>query len=99
MNITLRPDAEADLKQAYDWYEKQSEGLGENFLLCVEDVITSIIETPKRFPIVFKEVRRALVGKFPYAVFYVNQNGLISIIAVFHCSRKPGIWIERIKDL
>lgn len=35
--LVIRPEAERDVQEAYLWYEKQREGLGEDFLLCVED--------------------------------------------------------------
>jgi len=34
--VIILPEAEGDLAQAYQWYEKQVDGLGNEFLLCVD---------------------------------------------------------------
>jgi hypothetical protein len=38
--LNLRPEAEQELAKARDWYEDQRGGLGEEFLIAVEDVFT-----------------------------------------------------------
>jgi hypothetical protein len=45
--MLIRPEAEADLVNARDWYERQREGLGAAFLLCVEEVLERIGRTPE----------------------------------------------------
>jgi hypothetical protein len=40
--VIVRSEAEADLSEAYQWYEQQVRGLGAEFLLCVEAVMASI---------------------------------------------------------
>jgi toxin ParE1/3/4 len=93
--VVFRPEAEEDLRRAYRWYEEQRAGLGQDFLLCIEAVVAAINENPSRFPAVHKEVRRALLRRFPYAVFYLLQDDSISVLAVFHCSRDPQYWQSR----
>lgn len=44
--MIIRPEAEADLADAQDWYEQQRQGLGAEFLLCVEEVFARIDRTP-----------------------------------------------------
>lgn len=45
-------NAEGDIKDAYQWYETQRKGLGEDFLLCIEEGISRISRTPKIYAIV-----------------------------------------------
>ena len=59
--VTLRPDSEGDLADAFDWYEERSEGLGSEFLSSVGACITSIGRVPVGYGRVHGEVRRALV--------------------------------------
>jgi plasmid stabilization system protein ParE len=40
-------------------------------------------------------VRRGLVRRFPYGVFYVVTDDAIVILAVFHASRDPAGWRSR----
>ena len=36
LRVRIRPEAEADIQDAYKWYESQRKGLGESFILCIE---------------------------------------------------------------
>jgi len=69
--IIIRPQAEDEIQSAYYWYEKRREGLGKDFLLCIEEIIERISRSPHLYPIVYKNIRRALVRRFPYSIFYL----------------------------
>lgn len=94
----LLPEAEADVNEAYRWYEEQSLGLGMDFLRCVEAVLTSIQRTPKLYPTVYQGYRRALIRRFPFAVFFEQapSTGQCIVYAVFHCAQNPDKWRKRI---
>jgi len=93
--VIISTEAESDLNQAYLWYEKQIEGLGGDFLLCVDACIQNIARSPKIFQKVHKNIRRALIRRFPYGIFYIEQPDHIMIIAVFHARRDPLVWQGR----
>ncbi len=94
--LIIRPEAENEMAEAFDWYELRSSGLGFDFLLCVEAVLNSIVRMPNKFPQVHLAVRRALVRRFPYELFFIENEKNIVIIAVFHAKRNPKHWVERI---
>jgi len=94
--LFMRPEAESDLRDAYRWYEEQRSGLGDDFLEWVEAALLEIQANPQQFPVIHKEVRRALVRRFPYAVFYVPFSQTVTVLAVFHCRRDPGTWRIRL---
>ncbi len=93
--VIILPEAEGDLAQAYQWYEKQVDGLGSEFLLCVDACIRSIARSPKIHQKVHKNIRRALVRRFPYGIFFIEESGHINVLAVFHARRDPTIWQSR----
>lgn len=94
--VIIREEAEADLAEAYQWYEQQVRGLGGDFLLCVGAVIASIERNPHLYPVVHKGfIRRALTRRFPYGVFFVDGDRNVSIIAVAHAKRSPRVWQDR----
>ncbi len=65
-SLLIRAEAEADLDEAYQWYEQQVRGLGAQFLLCVDAVMASIERNPQLYPVVHKGIiRRALTRRFP----------------------------------
>ena len=45
--MIIRPEAERDLIAARDWYEGQRQGLGADFLLCVEEVLEALARMPE----------------------------------------------------
>ena len=94
--LIVRAEAEADLAEAFQWYEQQVRGLGHQFLLCVDAVMASIERNPQLYPVVHRGViRRALTRRFPYGVFFVEGERSVSIIAVAHVKRNPRFWQDR----
>ncbi len=91
----FRPEVADDLAAAWDWYEGQKPGLGDALLDAVERCVEGVTTNPKVFAVVHREVRRALVGRFPFAVFFVVRPGEVTVIAVLHVRRDPGVWRSR----
>ncbi len=87
--IIIRPEAESDLHDAFNWYEERVKGLGANFLLNVEAAIELILRTPEAFTPIYKNTRRALVRKFPFGIHYLLDKNKIIVLAVFHVKRNP----------
>ncbi len=63
--VILSPEAELDLEDAYDWYEAQLKGLGADLLAKVDDSLNIIKENLQIFPAIHKNIRRALIHRFP----------------------------------
>ena len=93
--LIVRPLAEADIDAAFAWYEGRSVGLGVDFLRCVDACFGGVAERPLAFPVVHRRVRRSLLRRFPYAVFYVADGERVEILAVTHTSRHPRRWRRR----
>jgi len=94
--MIVRPEAEAEMTEAYDWYEDRLSGLGSDFLLSVDAVFHAIARTPQHYPVVHKEIRRALTKRFPFEVFFLEEDARVVILAVFHAKRNPKNWQERV---
>ena len=92
--LIIRPEAETDIDDIYRWYEQRRKGLGRAFMIELDRLLSSIQQGPKMFPRAHKELRRALLKKFPYAVFYTLRADEIVISAVFHQSRDPLRWMS-----
>jgi plasmid stabilization system protein ParE len=91
----IRPEAEADLAEAKRWYERQREGLGADFLLCVEEALEKTRRHPELYPVVYQDIRRAVLRRFPYAIFYRLVGQQIVVIGVLHGRRDPSEWQSR----
>ncbi|NER08882.1 MAG: type II toxin-antitoxin system RelE/ParE family toxin [Okeania sp. SIO3C4] len=79
------------IEDAYDWYEMKREGLGRLFLFSIDDVVLLLKNNPYQFMKIYKEVRRAVTKKFPYALFYriKEDEYLVEILAVRHQAQDP----------
>ena len=91
----IRPEAERDIGGAAAWYEGQREGLGHEFLDEVARTIKLIARTPSLYPLVHRQTRRALLNRFPFAVFYRVDGQQLMVVAVMHAKRSPRHWKSR----
>ena len=87
--IVIKEEAYLDLQQAYDYYEKQSPGLGERFLENVRQRIVYLQKYPLHFIKVEKDFRQALVDVFPYLIIYEISGHKVIVYAVFHGKQNP----------
>ncbi len=94
MSARLRvlPRALQDIADARAWYEAKREGLGLEFCECFEASLKVIQQFPFIYPVVVRDARRCLMGRFPYGIIYrVPEPDLILIIAVLHGARDPEV--------
>jgi plasmid stabilization system protein ParE len=87
--------AEEDLRDAKSYYESKRTGLGEELVEEVEITLNNIVANPKQFPIVKKDIRKGLVNRFPFAIYFVFKNYIINVLSIFHASRNPTVWKKR----
>lgn len=96
VKLVVAPEAEQDLAEAYEWYEHQRTGLDEEFLGCVDACIEALSRSPGTYAVVHENYRRALVRRFPYAIFYENHDDVVTVFCVFHTARDPKKWRQRL---
>ena len=92
MRVVFRRGVGRDLAGAYGWYELQRPGLGGEFLASVDASFDIIEKFPQMFATAHGEVRRALVSRFPFTVFYRVEPARIVVLAVLHTARDPKFW-------
>jgi plasmid stabilization system protein ParE len=93
--MIIRPEAEADLADARDWYERQQEGLGDAFLESVEAAFEKIDLMPELHPIISQGIRRHRTRRFPFTIYYRLEAGEVVVIGIFHSRRDPRAWKSR----
>jgi plasmid stabilization system protein ParE len=82
LRVRVTPEARSDLADARDWYETASAGLGDDFLDEVEATLRSAADWPNAAPVAERTMRRALVARFPYGVFYgLLRRGWATILS------------------
>lgn len=96
MIIRFTPEADAELAEARQWYARQRDNLDAEFMQSIDDALTRIVTRPNQYPVVYRTLRRAVVRRFPFAVFYEFAANEIQVIAVFHSRRDPQRWKSRV---
>ena len=90
--VVYRRKVGRDLASGFGYYEGQSEGLGEKFLAAVDSAFNALERYPEMFSRVHGEVRRAVVSKFPYAVFFRVEPKRVVVLTDLHTARDPKLW-------
>jgi plasmid stabilization system protein ParE len=88
-------EAEIEVTQAFERYLAESETAAIRFLNEVRSVTARIRSSPRLYPKIGGEFRRALLDRFPYAIIFRETLYEIQIVAVAHTSRKPQYWRKR----
>jgi plasmid stabilization system protein ParE len=93
--LLVRRQAKLDLRQAVQWYDQQQYGLGREFGAQVDAAMELIADNPMQYQILYRNIRRAILRKFPYGVFYRIDGTDIVVFAIVHLHRDPSSWQAR----
>jgi plasmid stabilization system protein ParE len=89
------PRADFDVGAAFAWYENERPGLGREFLNELRATYARVVDIPFGYQNLRSGIRRALLRRFPYAVYFSLDEDVIVILAVLHTSRDPAEWQRR----
>ncbi|MBI2298209.1 MAG: type II toxin-antitoxin system RelE/ParE family toxin [Armatimonadetes bacterium] len=93
--VVVEPAAEQDVESAVDWYEAQRGGLSHDFLDPLRAAIDRIAEQPLVYQDLRAGVRRVLLRRFPYCVYFAVEGEAVVVLAVLHAGRDPEEWQRR----
>jgi len=92
--VIFRPAADADAATAKAWYAGYSPDAADRFVDALADVVSLISEYPQASQLVVGETRRAVLRRFPYAVYYRITPEAVVVLAV-HGRQDPAHWKTR----
>ena len=93
--LRVRVRARAEITEIFEWYLARSSDAPADFLAELDAALAHIADAPERFPVVRGRLRRVLLRRFPYAVYYKVFPSVISVVGVIHGHRHPDTWLER----
>jgi toxin ParE1/3/4 len=97
--IEIDSEAEEEFRAGADYYENEKPGLGFEFTAAVEEAIDRIVQSPRAFsPYRIGGLRKFVLRRFPYSIFFLELDDRIWIAAIAHQHRQPGYWHHRIPD-
>ena len=93
--VRFRHEVDPDLSEARTFYEERRLGLGDELLAAVQLLVARIARAPLEFPVVHRGIRRALIKRFPYAIFFRASDTEILVLAILRQSARPRRWRSR----
>lgn len=93
--VAFRKQAHREFDEAGNWYEKERPGLGLEFLAEIHLLLQRIASNPEQFPMLYRDVRKAVARRFPYCIYFRERDQHIIVLAVFHSARNPAVWKQR----
>lgn len=99
--VRLVPDAEHELRQAADRYGAVRPELRVRFLFALDDAFARVTRTGRHLAIIpgcdpDVPIRRILVRRFPFAIYFTETAVAFRVFAVAHTRQRPGYWRPRV---
>ena len=98
MPLIYHPDAEAELIEAAQFYERRVPTLGAQLLDATDRAVRVIQEAPEQWSVIEADVRHYIMPRFPYSIYYRILSDHLRILAFKHHSRHPDYWRYRLSD-
>lgn len=98
MKVDVLEPAVAEFREAVEYYNQQSEGLGFEFAAEVRRTIARIVLFPDAWNALSVRTRRCRTNRFPYGIVYQVRDDTILVVAVMHLRRHPETWQSRLES-
>ena len=96
MKLEFHPEAELELIEAAAYYEFQVAGLGWRFEAEVHRAVDLLLERPEIGSPVDRVLRRFVLVRFPFTLYYSVTGDVLRIEVLAHQRRRPGYWRSRV---
>lgn len=90
--VRVEPEAQQDIEEALDWYQEKSQELAQALLEAYQQRLFDLGVRPLSFPEVRPGLRRAMLPRFPYHLFFEMVDEHVIVLAVLHAKRDPQSW-------
>ncbi|MFP5381505.1 MAG: type II toxin-antitoxin system RelE/ParE family toxin [Gammaproteobacteria bacterium] len=88
-SVRIGPSAERDLLVGFEFYESQSEGLGQYFLDSLFSDIDALTLHAGIHGKPLAGLHRSLSRRFPFAIYYDFDGHTAVVLAVLDCRGNP----------
>ena len=95
--IFVHHETQLEVQETFHHYQDLNEGLGFEFIRSMDATLQFIKRNPFSYQKIYGEIRRVLLRKFPYALFYLVEENQIVILACLHQKRSEIDWLRRVK--
>jgi hypothetical protein len=96
MQASYHPLVDGDVTEIAFYYDEQSLGLGDEFLAELEQAVQIMLRTGARTQPVYRDVRVAMLDRFPYGIYYRALGDIARVLVVKHLHRDPSHGMDRV---
>ncbi|MFT3881542.1 MAG: type II toxin-antitoxin system RelE/ParE family toxin [Gemmatales bacterium] len=94
--VRLLPEARQEFDEAIEWYAHQNKSLAIDFVTNIRNVLNRIAVLPKMHRVVYRDVRKAVVKRFPFVVVYREEATELIVVSIIHTARHDDVWKQRV---
>ena len=94
--VRYRKAAQAEVSDIAEYLEARRPGFGRKFIEELRRVEALLRDNPALYQPVNGDIRRAVLRRFPYGVFYVVDGDQVFVLACFHLRRGPRSYLDLI---
>lgn len=80
--------AKKQLKENFKYYDNVNSKLGNDFIQEVNDKVEQIANRPESHSVVYKDVRKASLKRFPFFIYYSLRDAVVYILSIWHKKRE-----------
>jgi plasmid stabilization system protein ParE len=91
VTVEYHPAIESELLRVRRYYESKVPGLGVEFITEFEQHVLQIVATPERWRIIERDIRRVLMKRFPYVIYYRALPDRVRVTVIKHQRRHPSL--------
>src|SRR2546428_13599057 len=81
--------ADAELQEIFNGFEDYREGFELEFMLAVDAYLARIAVFPEIAPRYFEKIRRQVMQRFPYGIFYEPYPTRVLVVAILDLRQEP----------
>lgn len=93
--MIILPFAETDIKETVSYFKEVSDALDSDIILEIDSSFFEIFSNPTAFPIAKYDIRKFVMAKFPFCIYFIDREEALYILSVFHDKRNPRDWQRR----
>jgi plasmid stabilization system protein ParE len=93
--LIVLPFAEIDIKETVSYFSSVRDDLDHDFIEAIDSSFQEILSNPEAFPIAKYDIRKFVMVKFPFCIYFIERREAVYILSVFHDKRNPREWQKR----
>ena len=97
LRVEFLSGADAELQEVFNRFEDYLDGFGVEFLTVVDAYLARIAAFPEIAPIYLESVRRQVMQRFPYGIFYEPQPTRILVTAILDLRQDEQLILRRLR--